>query len=94
VPLVPPLDVMDINDIDIYWHLGKEIVLLNDNDYALLEGIKSMMRSTKVFNASPIQKNLDDHQMSGYLQHVERRTKAATLIPYETGIDLLNLFGI
>jgi len=94
VPLVPPLDVMDINDIDIYWHLGKEIVLVNDNDFALLEGIKSMMRSTKVFNASPIQKNLDDHQMSGYLQHIERRTKAATLVPYETGIDLRELFGL
>jgi hypothetical protein len=93
VPLVPPLDAIDINKIDIYWHLGKEIVLLNENDYALLEGIKSMMRSTKVINTTPNQKNLYDHQMSGYLRHVERRTETAELVPYETGIDLLKLFG-
>ncbi|OIP99844.1 MAG: hypothetical protein AUK35_05735 [Zetaproteobacteria bacterium CG2_30_46_52] len=94
VPLVPPLDVMDINNIDIYWHLGKEIVLLHDNDYALLEGIKSMLRSAKVINTTPTEENLDDHRMSGYLQHVIRRTQAAMLVPYETGIDLRDLFGI
>jgi len=35
---------MDINNFDIYWHLGKEIVLLKGYDYAVLEGVKSMMR--------------------------------------------------
>jgi len=91
VPLVPPLDAMYIDDIDIYWHLGQEIVLLHTNDYALLNGTESMMRSTKVLNTTPNEENLDEHRMSGYLQQVERRTQSATLVPYDTSIDLLNI---
>ncbi len=38
VPLVPPLDPMDIMKLDVYWHMGKEIVLLDNHQYAVLEG--------------------------------------------------------
>ena len=93
VPLVPPLDVMDINNIDIYWHLGKEIVLLKGHEYAVLEGLKSMMRATRVINATLSPENLEHHQMTRYLQQVEDKIEAASLVPYETGIDLLKLFG-
>jgi len=93
VPLLPPLDVTDINKPDIYWHLGKEIVLLEGNDYAVLEGVKSMMRATKVINTTLSQENLEHHQMTGYLKQVEIRTEEANLVPYETGIDLLKLLG-
>ena len=93
VPLVPPLDVMDINNIDIYWHLGKEIVLLQGHKYAVLEGVKSMMRATRVINATLSQENLEHHQMTRYLQQLNDKIGAASLVPYETGIDLLKLFG-
>lgn len=93
VPLVPPLDAMDISKIDIYWHIGKEIVLLNENDYAVLEGVKSMMRATRILNTTPTQDNLEHHKMSGYLEKVNRRIENPRLVPYETGIDLLKLFG-
>ena len=93
VPLVPPLDAMDINKVDIYWHLGKEIVLLEGRDYATLEGIKSMMRATKIINTKLSQENLEHHKMAGYLGHVNRKAEAANLVPYDTGINLLKLFG-
>lgn len=93
VPLVPPLDVMDIRKLDIYWHLGEEIVLLDGHDYARLEGVKSMMRATKIINTKLSQENLDHHRMTGYLDQVERRANNANLVPYDTGIDLLKLFS-
>jgi len=93
VPLVPPLDVMDMSKIDIYWHLGKEIILLKGNDYAVLEGVKSMMRATKIINAVPGQENLEHHKMASYLAHIKRKAEQANLVPYDTSIDLFNLFG-
>ncbi len=93
VPLVPPLDVMDINKLDIYWHLGKEIVLLEEHDYAELEGVKSMMRATKIFSTKLSQENLEHHKMAGYLEQIDRKSDAATLVPYDTSINLLRLFG-
>ena len=93
VPLVPPLDVMDINKLDIYWHLGKEIILLDGHDYAVLEGMKSMMRATKVINTSLSQENLEHHKMAGYLDRVRSNVEEANLVPYDTSIDLFNLFG-
>ncbi len=93
VPLVPPMDMMDIKNLDIYWHLGKEIVLLDEHDYALLEGVKSMMRATRIINKTLSHENLAHHKMAGYLEHLERRTEEASLMPYETDIDLLKLFS-
>ncbi len=93
VPLVPPLDVMDINKLDIYWHLGKEIVLLEEHDYAELEGVKSMMRATKIFNTKLSQENLEHHKMAGYLEQIDRKSETATLVPYDTSINLLKLFS-
>ena len=43
VPLVPPLDPMDLANMDIYWHSGTEVVLRDSNTYSLLKGIDSMM---------------------------------------------------
>jgi triacylglycerol lipase len=93
VPLVPPLDMMDINSVDIYWHLGKEIVLLEGSDYASLEGVKSMMRATKIINTSLSQENLEHHKMTGYLEHITRKSEESKLVPYDTSIDLFKLFG-
>lgn len=93
VPLVPPLDPLDINKLDIYWHLGKEIVLLANKDYAELEGLKSMMRATRIINTSLSQDNLEHHKMAHYLALIKAKTEGAQLVPYETSIDVLKLFG-
>jgi len=93
VPLLPPLDVMDIKKPGIYWHLGNEVVLLEELDYATLEGLKSMMRATRVINATLSPENLVHHKMVGYLSQIELKGDLANLVPYETDIDLLKLFG-
>ena len=93
VPLVPPLDVTDIGNLDVYWHLGRELVLLDGADYAELEGVKSMMRATRVFDSWPNAENLEHHSMAGYLAQVMQKSRAAHLVPYETGIDVFKLFG-
>ncbi len=93
VPLVPPVDIVDIKDPDIYWHLGKEIVLLEGDDFAELGGIKSMMRATRVFDTQPSLENLAHHKMTGYVEQISRKSEAANRVPYSTGANLLQLFG-
>lgn len=93
VPLIPPLDPLDINNLDIYWHLGKEIVLLPNQDYAELEGIKSMMRATRIINTTLSQDNLEHHKMVHYLGLINTKIGEARRVPYETSIDVLKLFG-
>ncbi|MDY6978432.1 MAG: lipase family protein [Pseudomonadota bacterium] len=93
VPLVPPADTMDINDIDIYWHLGKEVILLAGHDYAILEGLSSMLRAAN-FTRQPItESNLQNHQMARYRSLLESRLQDANRVPYEIDMNLFNLFG-
>ena len=93
VPLVPPIDPVDINNIDIYWHLGKEVILLPDTNYAVLEGINSMLRATK-FTQEPLsENNLANHQMSLYIALVDKKLSSAKLVPFKTSLNLFNLFG-
>jgi triacylglycerol lipase len=93
VPLVPLFDPLDINNIDVYWHAGKEVVLLDGNRYALLEGVDSMLRATKFTQRRLSEENLRNHQMAAYLNRVEARVKTSELVPYKTTLNLFNLFG-
>jgi predicted lipase len=93
VPLVPPLDPLDINDLDIYWHAGKEVLLLEDRDFAILEGINSMLRATR-FTQQPLsENNLQDHQMSLYMERLDKRINEAREVPFKNSFNLFNLFG-
>ena len=93
VPLMPPLDPLDINNVDVYWHAGKEVVLLNGNQYAILEGLDSMLRATR-FTREPLsQAHMAQHQMSVYLDMIDTKTKSSRLVPYQTDLNLFNLFG-
>lgn len=93
VPLTPPFDPLDIRNLDVYWHAGREIILLPGVQYAILEGTNSMLRATK-FTQKPLnQDNLKHHQMSLYLEMVQGKTKASELVPYKTDLNLFNLFG-
>ena len=93
VPLVPPLDPVDINNIDIYWHLGKEVLLLPENTYAILEGMSSMLRATR-FTQEPLnENNLANHQMSLYLQLIDKKITHSKQVPFKNSLNLFNLFG-
>jgi triacylglycerol lipase len=93
VPLVPLFDPLDISNIDVYWHAGQEVVLLDGNQYALLEGVDSMLRATKFTQRRLSEENLRNHQMAAYLNLIEARTTTSEKVPYKTNLNLFNLFG-
>ena len=93
VPLAPLFDPLDINNLDVYWHAGIEVVLLADTQYAILEGLDSMLRATR-FTQKPLsEENLKNHQMTLYLEMLRAKSKSAKLIPYTNNFNLFNLFG-
>ncbi|RLA06408.1 MAG: lipase family protein [Gammaproteobacteria bacterium] len=93
VPLVPLFDPLDISNIDIFWHAGREVILLEDTRYAVLEGLDSMLRATR-FTQKPLsEENIKNHQMSVYLNLIDARVTSSEQVPYKTDFNLFNLFG-
>jgi hypothetical protein len=93
VPLVPPLDPLDIRNLDVYWHAGKEVILLDDAQYAILKGTDSMLRATRFTQKPLTEDNLKNHQMPLYLKMIKVKTNSSELVPYQTDLNLFNLFG-
>lgn len=93
VPLVPLFDPLDISNLDVYWHAGKEVILLADTQYAILEGNDSMLRATRFTQKPLTEDNLSNHQMPIYLEMIKAKTKSSKLVPYQTDLNLFNLFG-
>ena len=93
VPLMPLFDPLDINNLDVFWHAGKEVILLEDTRYAILEGASSMLRATKFTQSLLSTENLNDHKMSVYLKLIDARISSPILVPYKTDFNLFNLFG-
>jgi len=93
VPLVPLFDPLDINNIDIFWHAGKEIILLAENQYAVLAGVESMLRATRFTQQVLTEENLQHHQMTLYLALLESKLDSAAEVSYENSFNLFNLFG-
>ncbi|MBC8209702.1 MAG: lipase family protein [Gammaproteobacteria bacterium] len=93
VPLVPPFDPLDINNLDIYWHSGKEILLQSDTRYSVLEGVNSMLRATRFTQQRPTEENLQQHKMSFYLELLNKKKRTNTEVPYKNSLNLFNLFG-
>ena len=93
VPLVPPFDPVDINNLDIYWHPGKEVILLADTDYAITDGIESMMRAIKFTQEPLTENNLKNHEMSLYLKLITQKTTSSKEVKFESSFNLFNLFG-
>ena len=93
VPLVPLFDPLDINDLDIFWHAGREVILLGGNQYAVLDGMDSMLRATK-FTQKPLSEdNVKNHEMTFYLSLINARVTSSEQVPYKTDLNLFNLFG-
>lgn len=93
VPLVPPFDPVDINNLDIYWHTGTEIILLKDNTYATLDGVNSMLRVTSFTQELLNERNLENHQMMFYLKMINKKLNKPVATPFKHNLNLFNLFG-
>jgi len=90
VPLVPPISPLQIQDLDIYWHMGEEVILMGNKEYAQTNGLKSMLRATKFTSALPSETNVMAHQMSTYLSLIDTLLVAPKEVPYKMSI---NIFG-
>jgi triacylglycerol lipase len=93
VPLVPPLDPLDIQNMDIYWHGGKEVLLNTDNTYSILEGSTSMLRATKFTQQMLDEQNLHNHKMDLYLSLIDSMLQQSTQVTFKNDFNLFNLFG-
>jgi hypothetical protein len=93
VPLVPPFDPLDIQNIDIYWHAGREVLLLEGNRYAVLEGADSMLRATKFTQKPLTENNVKNHYMDLYLGLVRAKLNSPRQVQYRNSFNLFNLFG-
>ena len=93
VPLVPPLDPMDITNVNIYWHLGTEVVLQQANTYSELEGINSMLRATDFLNENISEKNLQQHYMSLYIKSLSQKQANPERVPYVNDFSINDWFG-
>lgn len=93
VPLVPPFDPLDIANIDIYWHAGRELILLEGRRYAILEGVDSMLRAANFTQQVPTEENLRTHYMDIYVDLVAARRDASERVGYRNDFNLFNLFG-
>jgi len=93
VPIVPPMDPLDIRNLDIYWHLGKEYILMDNNEYAVLEGVSSMLRSADFATVVPSEENLESHKMTVYLASIKSNGLQSREVEYKSSFNLKNLFG-
>ncbi|MFT6153886.1 MAG: hypothetical protein ACJA0E_001605 [Bermanella sp.] len=91
VPLVPPLSPLQLTNLDIYWHSGKELILLEKHKYSITSGLKSMARATKFTSALPSEVHLNAHKMTHYLKLIDAKLKTSTEVPYKTGISVFGL---
>ena len=90
VPLVPPISPLQITNLDIFWHMGDEVILQGNNQFALTTGIKSMLRATKFGSSIPSEKNLIAHKMVTYLAKLNELQQEPKEVTYKTDI---NVFG-
>jgi hypothetical protein len=93
LPLVPLLDPLDINNLDISWHAGRDVIFLEDNQYVVFEGLDSMLRATRFMQKPLNEENLENHKMSVYLNLIDARVMSSEEAPYKTDFNLFNQFG-
>lgn len=93
VPIVPPLDPIDVKNIDIYWHVGTEIVLLGSNKYAVLDGVKAMLRGAEFLTYVPERENIESHFMQTYLTMLLSNSQEVTQVKYSPSFNFKNLLN-
>jgi triacylglycerol lipase len=93
VPLVPPLDPMDMMNLSIFWHQGKEILLYSNNQYSVLSGVDSMMRATDFLNDIPSDQHIKNHFMSTYIAHLKSKQISPEEISYRSDFKFSDWFS-
>lgn len=98
VPLLPPFDPMsfsvdDLSKINVYWHIGSEVILLSENQYSVLEGVQSMMRITDFLDKTPTEENLLHHTMVQYLKVLDKKLTKPVKVDYKASFNLMKLLG-
>ena len=93
VPLVPPVDPLDLMNFSIFWHQGTEILLYGNNQYSVLSGIDSMMRVADFLNDVPGEQHLNHHFMSTYISNIKTKLTSPEAIKYKTDFKFSDWFG-
>jgi len=93
VPLVPPFDALDVNNLDIYWHLGREVILLPGNKYSETSGIESMLRASNILSEKIDERNVVHHSMSHYIVLIEKKLGDAEKVVHKNNLNLFKLFS-
>lgn len=93
VPLLPPVDPMDLMNLSIFWHQGREILLYKNNQYSVLTGIDSMMRAADFLNDMPSEQHLSSHFMSTYITNIKTKLISPKEIKYKSDFKLSDWFG-
>ncbi|WP_283787243.1 lipase family protein [Bermanella sp. WJH001] len=93
VPLVPPLSPLQISNLDVYWHMGEEIILLEGSNYSVTSGVKSMLRATKFVTSVPNESNLEAHKMHTYLTLIQSKQAQANEVPYKSDFSMFGFGG-
>lgn len=93
VPLVPPLDPMDLMKFSIFWHQGIEIVLYDNDKYSVLTGMASMRRALDFMNDIPSEENLKNHYMTTYIKYLKAKQKSPVQVEYKSDFSFSNWFG-
>lgn len=88
VPLLPPFDPLDLSNLDIYWHAGKEVILLEEDRYAVLEAADSMLRAAQFILQPLTEESLKNHYMAPYLDLIESKTKSARRVILRNSLEL------
>ena len=68
--------------LDIFWHLGKEYVLLSDHYYSVLDGLDSLLRGADFLSQKPTTENITAHQIDTYIQRLENLINQGKEIPF------------
>ena len=88
IPLVPPISPLQLQDMDIYWHVGEEIILLPGQEYSSIRGIKSMLRATTFTSSLPDESNIKAHQMATYLDLINQNIPRSKEVPFKSGVHM------
>lgn len=85
VPLVPPFDASQILSwkFDVFWHIGKEYVLLSDKYYSELDGLDSLLRGADFLVKKPTVDNIAAHKIVTYIELLKNLANQGIQIPYD-----------
>ena len=81
VPLVPPKNLLDIIH-GAYEHLGKELILLREQYYVLLNEQRAEALSLDDFWRNLGHESISDHYMDNYLQQIQSKLRSSESVAY------------